>query len=211
MKKFYLIIIAAIFLVTLYHYPSLPDKIATHWNASGNVDGYSSKAFGAFLLPVMVIVITFLFVLFPRIDPLRSNIQKFKKYYEGFILIFLLFMLMVQLQIILWNTGVKLSPNSILPIGIAILLFYTGIMLDKSKRNWFIGIRTPWTLSSDKVWDKTHKLGGKLFKISAILAALGMVFTYLLIWLIIVPILSSALFLFVYSYFVYKATKKYSK
>ena len=84
------------------------------------------------------------------------------------------------------------------------LFFYCGILIKNAKRNWFIGIKTPWTLSSDKVWDKTHKLGGKLFKIMGVISFLGIIFPNYFVWLLLVPILAITLFILFYSYFEYQ-------
>lgn len=159
-----ILLILVSFAVGAYAYALLPEQVASHWGLSGQADGYMPKAFGAFLLPVMLLVLFAVFVIIPRIDPLRANIQLFKPYYYGFVLVITAFMFIVYLQTILWNLGTMISFNLTLPVLLGGLFFYTGIVLEKAKRNWFIGIRTPWTLSSDEVWDKTHRLGGKLFK-----------------------------------------------
>ena len=83
-----------------------------------------------------------------------------------------------------------------------------GGFLKTAKRNWFIGIRTPWTLSNDKVWDKTHQLGSKLFMASGIISLLGLFKSKCLIWFLLVPVLLSTLILFVYSYLEWKKLKK---
>ncbi len=93
--------------------------------------------------------------------------------------------------------------------ALGILFYYAGILVENAKRNWFIGIRTPWTLSSEKVWDKTHKIGGKLFKIAGIIALLGILFQKYALFFVLVPIISVAIYTIVYSYFEYqKETKK---
>jgi uncharacterized membrane protein len=212
MKKVYWVIIVLIllsYLISLLSFSHLPDQLASHWNSNGEVDRYSSKFWGAFLLPIIITAITLLFIAIPYIDPLKRNIEQFKKYYQSFVVIFITFMLLVHLQIILWNLNYKVSPNLILPLGIGFLMYYIGIMLKNSKRNWFIGIRTPWTLSSDKVWNKTHQLGAVLFKIAGVIAILGLLFGKYATWFILVPILSFALFLVVYSYFLYQKEKKH--
>ena len=83
-----------------------------------------------------------------------------------------------------------------------------GVLIEKSKRNWFVGIRTPWTLSSDRVWEKTHKIGGKLFKIAGAIVIIGMFFPDYLTWFILVPILIAAIFPVIYSYFEYRRITK---
>ena len=146
----------------------MPEKMASHWNIKGEVDGYMSRFWGLFLMPFILFGLGLLFILILRIDPLKENIEKFKKYYDGFIILFFIFMLTIYFQVILWNLGIKIGPNVILPVGLGVLFFYVGILCENAKQNWFIGIRTPWTLSSEKVWDKTHKIVGKLFKIAGI-------------------------------------------
>jgi uncharacterized membrane protein len=91
--------------------------------------------------------------------------------------------------------------------ALAILFYSTGILIENAKRNWFIGIRTPWTMSSDKVWDKTHKLGGKLFKIVGILALLAIFFESYAILIIVVPVIIVSIYTIVYSYFGYQKEK----
>jgi uncharacterized membrane protein len=190
--------------VGICFYPQMPEKMASHWNAKGEVDGYMSKFWGLFMMPSMLAGIGLLFFAIPRIDPLKANIEKFRKYYDGFIILFSIFFLSADVQIILWNLGVEISPNVILPIGLGLLFFYIGILCEHSKRNWFIGIRTPWTLSSDKVWDKTNKVGGKLFKIAGVIIFVGVFFQKYAIFFIIIPVLVVAVYTIVYSYFEYQ-------
>jgi uncharacterized membrane protein len=211
MKKSYIfmiVLIAILFIVSIYAYPKMPQEITTHWGIYGESNGTMSKFWGLFLLPLMTIAITFLLIVVPRIDPLRKNIQEFRRYYHGFIIIFILFMLAVQSQIISWNLGFRVNINWVLPIFFGILFFYVGILLKHSKRNWFIGIRTPWTLSSDEVWDKTHQLGSKLFMLSGILSIIGVLFQNYALFFVLIPIILCSIFLVVYSYFIYKKNQK---
>ncbi len=86
----------------------------------------------------------------------------------------------------------------------AVLFYFISVLMDNSKRNWFIGLRTPWTLSSDMVWEKTHKLGAKLVKISSVIALLGIPFKRLAAIFVLLPIIVSFIYLTIYSYFEYK-------
>ena len=144
----------------------------------------------------------------PSIDPLKANIAQFRRYYDRFILVFALFMLLVHLQVILWNLGIQISPNLVLPIGIALLFFYLGAMMRHVKRNFFIGIRTPWTLSSDAVWEKTHQLGGRLFQAAGVLALLGAFFPSFAWLFVLAPAIVAALASMVYSYVVYRQLER---
>ena len=101
-----------------------------------------------------------------------------------------------------------ISPNYYIPVSIGLLFFYIGVLCENSKRNWFVGIRTPWTLSSDKVWDKTHKLGGKLFKIAGIIALIGIFFQNYVVYFILIPTFSVSIYLIVYSYVEFRKEKK---
>jgi len=190
--------------LNVYFYPQMPEKMASHWNTKGQVDGYMSKFWGLFLIPLILIGLALLFVAIPRIDPLKANIEKFRKYYDGFIIIFFIFMLLIHFQAILWNLGIKISPNVTFSAGIGILFFYVGILCENAKRNWFIGIRTPWTLSSERVWERTHKIGGKLFKIAGVIALFGVLFQSHAIFFVLIPVILVAAYTIIYSYFEYQ-------
>jgi uncharacterized membrane protein len=88
------------------------------------------------------------------------------------------------------------------------LFYYLGILSENVTRNWFIGIRTPWTMSNEKVWDKTHKLGGKLFKIIGLTSLLGVFFQNYAILFTLIPTILITIYTVVYSYFQYKKETK---
>jgi uncharacterized membrane protein len=204
MKLIRLAIVAAlliIFVLTIAMYPAVPDRVVSHWNAAGQADGYMSKLWGLGLIPLIMTGFVALLAVLPRIDPYKKNYKKFGDYYEGFILLFILFMLAIQVQIILWSTGYQISPNLTFPILIGILFIYIGFLLGHAEQNWFVGIRTPWTLSSETVWKKTHKIGGKLFKIAGVIAFAGVLAGEYAMWFILVPALAVAVFTVAYSYF----------
>ena len=196
------------FILSIYFYPQVPEQMATHWNSQGEVNGYMSKFWGLFFTPVVIIGIATLFLVIPRIDPKKENIEKFRKYYDGFVILFILFMIAVHLQILLWNVGIQISPNTVLPAGMGLLFYYIGILIENADMNWFVGIRTPWTLSSNGVWKKINRLGGKLFKLAGIVAILGTFFSKFAVFFIVVPVLLVAGFTVVYSYLEYQKELK---
>jgi len=211
MRKSGIIIIGIIlfsFIVSIYIYPQMPEKMASHWNAQGQADGYMSKFWGLFLIPITLVGLALLFTAIPRIDPLKANIEKFRKYYDGLVVLFFIYMVSIQFHVILWNLGIKISPNIIMPISIGILFFYIGVLCENAKRNWFIGIRTPWTLSNEKVWEKTHKIGGKLFKIAGVIAFIGVFFQNYALFFILVPEFLAVAYTIIYSYFEYQKEVK---
>ncbi|MFZ3167604.1 MAG: DUF1648 domain-containing protein [Candidatus Methanoperedens sp.] len=192
------------FAIGIYVFPEMPEKIASHWNAQGEVNGYMSKFWGIFLMPFISVGLFLLFMIIPRIDPHKSNIEKFRKYYDNFILLIIVFLFYIYLLTIFWNMGFRFNMITLLSPAFAILYYYSGVLIENAKMNWFIGIRTPWTLSSEKVWDKTHKIGGKLFKIAGIIAIGGILFQRYAIFFILVPILLAAIYSVVFSYIEYQ-------
>lgn len=199
------------FAFSAYFYSALPDSMASHWGISGNVDGYMPKLLGAFFVPALLAAMALLFFAIPRIDPLKANIDKFKGHYHRFIVVMCAFMFLLHLQVLLWSLGLRLSPSSTMPIAIGVLFYYAGILIENAKRNWFIGIRTPWTLSSDAVWDKTHKLGGKLFKAAAIIVLFGVLVPAFAFWFVIVPVLSMTFYTMLYSYLEFRKEDRLGK
>jgi uncharacterized membrane protein len=118
------------------------------------------------------------------------------------------FFLYVHVITILLNMGYAFSITQALSPAFGALFYYCGILISKSKRNWFIGIRTPWTMSSDSVWNKTHKLGGKLFRAAGILSFVGIVLYDYAIIFILVPVISFSVLLVAYSYVEYRKGEK---
>lgn len=206
MKKyilpFLLIIISVLLSIVFYQY--LPDQIASHWNAQGVVDGYSNKLNSVLMFPILQTVFFALLVIIPRIDPKKKNIEKFQKYFLSFINIILIFIILIQSQIFLWNIGIHISATTIMPILMGILFIFIAQLLKNAKQNYTIGIRTPWTLASEKVWDKTHKLGGILFTVSGGISILSVLLPHYSFYILIGSILLSTIYLFVYSYLEYK-------
>ena len=197
-------IIAGILILTFASatiaYPYMPDRLASHWGASGEVNGYLPKIWGLFLVPVISCGLALLLLFIPRLDPLRENIEKFRETYELFIVVVLLFLLYLQVLTISWNLGIRFNITQLLSPAMAALFYACGILVGKAKRNWFIGIRTPWTLSSDRVWDRTHAIGGKLFRVAGGLALVGVIFPGIAWLLLLGPVILITVYLVVYSY-----------
>ena len=196
------------FLIGIYLYPQLPDEMASHWNTKGEVDSYMDKFAGVFVFPIFLIFVYIIFTVIPRIDPLKKNIEKFRKYYNQLILLVILFFLYIYGISLLWNLGVKFSMNGVLTPAFAILIFYIGVILKHTERNWFIGIRTPWTISSETVWKKTNNLGGDIFQVIGMVTAMGSFFIDQMMTLMVSPIILSVMFLFIYSYLQYRKEEK---
>lgn len=200
-----LVLIILAMLGSVFVYDQLPKQVASHWNEANQVDGYLSRFWGAFLTPVVSVGLLALFLVIPQIDPLKSNVVKFRGAFNAFISLMVAFLLYVHGLTLVWNLGYDHfnMGAAILP-ALGLLFIFIGLMMRKAKRNFFIGIRTPWTLSSDRVWDETHRVGGILFILSGLLALLGAFFPLYAFWLLMIPLFGSIIFLVVYSYVLYR-------
>lgn len=201
-----LILIAGAALAGLLLWNQLPDPMASHWNVNDQVDGYMPKVWGVFLMPLVTLGLFVLFLVLPSIDPLKANIAQFRDAFNLFIVLMVAFMLYVHALTLAWSlgyTGFNMSTAMLPAMGLLFVLI--GSLLRKAKRNFFIGIRTPWTLSSDTVWDKTHQIGAVLFMASGVLAVIGgLVGGTTAFWMLFIPLIGSTLFLVTYSYVLYR-------
>ena len=205
-----LLMIAAATIVGVALWNRLPDPMASHWNVNDLVDGYTSKFWGVFMLPLVTLGMLLLFIVIPSIDPLKANIAQFRDVFNLFITLMVAFMLYVYALSLRWNLGsTDFGMSKAMLPAIGILFFFVGYLLRKAKRNFFIGIRTPWTLSSDRVWDETHRIGSVLFMISGALAFVGSLFGGITaFWFLFAPIIGATLITLVYSYVLYQREVK---
>lgn len=207
MKKTNLAIIIIIlfsFCLAAYFYPSMPDKMISHWNAAGEADGYMSKCWALYLMPSVTVLMYLMFLVIPKIDPLKKNIERFRVYFDWFILLMVVFFFYIYLLTIVANLGYMFNMTTMMLPAIGVLFIYISYFLPHAKRNWFIGIRTPWTLSSDKVWKKTHILGSMMFRIAGVLTIASVFFQSYAIWIVLGSALIAGLYPVVYSYFEYQ-------
>ena len=205
-----LVIIIGITIAGAALWSQLPDPMASHWNENDQVDGYMSKFWGVYMMPLITIGLFLIFLLIPNIDPLKANIAQFRGTFNLFITVIIAFMAYVHVLTLRWNLGyTDLGIGKAMLPAMGLLFIVIGSMLRKAKRNWFIGIRTPWTLSSDSVWEEIHRLGGILFMLSGVIAIIGGFFGGMVaFWSIMIPIFGTSIFLVVYSYVLYQREVK---
>ncbi len=170
-RWFGLVIAALAVVVSIWAYPQLPPTIATHWNVGGTADGFSSRATAVLIMPLVIIGLTGLFNVLPKLDPRRANYAKFIDTYWLIANAVILFILIGHGMIIATGLGYPVKVDRFMPIGIGLLFVVLGNYLTRVEPNWFIGIRTPWTLSSDTVWRKTHRTGGWLMVVGGFVLA----------------------------------------
>ncbi|MFP9192871.1 SdpI family protein [Natronosalvus vescus] len=191
-------------MVSVIAAPELPDQVVSNWNAAGEPSGTMSKSLALGLMPSLTAGLLGLFAVIPRIDPLRANIAEFRTYYDWFVVVFASYMFLIHTGIIAFNLGYEFDFVYLILLGAAGLFYYCGVVLTHANRNWFVGIRTPWTLSDEVVWDRTHALGGKLFKLTAILTVVGLLFGEYALYFFFVPVVVTAIITVVYSYYLYE-------
>jgi uncharacterized membrane protein len=198
-----LVLVAVI--ISIIAYPQLPDRVPTHWNAAGEVNGWSSRLWGAWMLPLIMAVVWLIMRAIPHIDPRKANYAKFEVMYDWLVILVIAFMLVMHGVVIMSATGTPIAIQTVVMPAVGIFFAVMGLLLPKVHPNWFVGIRTPWTLTSDLSWERTHKIGGVLF------VALGllMVVTSVLapttaIWVLVIAAVGVTIFLFAYSYRVWK-------
>ncbi|NTV44235.1 MAG: SdpI family protein [Candidatus Yonathbacteria bacterium] len=200
--SFILIGIGAIISAVLL--PYLPDTMVSHWGINGEPNGYMPKVFALSFVPTLMLLMAGLFELFSHIDPLKKNIDTFRKEFDMFSTLLILFLLYIHILTLVWNMGIPFNLGQWMFPALGGLFWNIGSLLSKTKRNFFVGIRTPWTLSSDTVWDKTHALGAKLFKTSGILTVLSVCVPSWGFFILLGTIIGSAVATTVYSYIVFK-------
>lgn len=199
---FALVVIA--FAFALWIYPSLPNPVPTHFGPGGGVNGYTPKPWGALIGPIMLLGIWIVFWSLPRLSPRGFRLEPFQAVYGTIELVLLGLLFVLTVAGLLAADGRPIPIALVVPISIGILFVILGNYMGKFTKNFFLGIRTPWTLASDEVWARTNRLGGWLF----VLAGLALIIEALLrvfqpaaiIATLLIPSLVSVL----YSYVLYK-------
>lgn len=184
-------------------YPSLPEQIPTHWNAQGEVDGYMKKTGGVIIMPAMAVFTFVIMKLIPVISPKGFRIDEFSDVFGALQVTLVGFMSIVAILVLMEARGLDVRVNEMIIAGIGLLFVIIGNYLGRVRKNFFIGIRTPWTLASDEVWNRTHRIGGRLFILSGVIIWIGAILRLPLTWTVGVAV-GLVLIPVVYSYFLYR-------
>jgi immunity protein, SdpI family len=199
------LLIAVMFAAAAVSWPYAPDSIPVHWNLQGQVDGYGGKFTGLLLLPLVTLGLYVLFIVLPRFDPGYVNYRSFAGAYNVIRITLVVFMAALYGVTLIAAFGQPIDVGTFVTLGVGGLLVVLGNLLGKIRPNWFVGVRTPWTLSSKLSWNKTHRLAGWVFIVLGPLIALtGMLRSngFLIATLAFGGV--SLAWLVVYSYLVYR-------
>lgn len=163
-------------------YSILPETVAIHWNLEGIADGFAPKECGVILFPILALGIYVLYRIIPTMDP-SKNIQSFYEPLGRFMIAMELFFLYIFTLFLAYNQGYRFDFGQWLGPGFAVLLYSIGVLMAKSRRNYMIGFRTPWTLASERVWNETHSKLAQIFYAVSILPLFGFFTGGALIWI----------------------------
>ncbi|WP_409016707.1 SdpI family protein [Anaerostipes caccae] len=158
-------------LLSLAVFSSLPEQIPAHWNVHGTVDRFAPKL-TVFIFPGIIFLITILFQFMRRTDPNSDNYDKFQREYHRYTFVIGLVFFAVQIMTIAAAFRMDFNVNLIFCLGIGSLFIFIGNLLPKTKHNYFIGIRTPWTLADEQNWFRTHRIAGKIWVLGGLIVAL---------------------------------------
>ena len=196
-----LLILAGMFVAAAWVWPTVPDSIPVHWNLYGEIDRYGSKFEGLLLLPLITAALYALLLFLHRIDPGRANYPSFQLSYTIIRLSLLLMMAVIYACAVLVSFGYQIKMATVIPLLIGLLLLVLGSVMGTIQPNWFVGVRTPWTLSSRLSWRKTHRLAGYLFVVMGlVIAGCGVVHTNAMVAIAGVIVVGSMVWMVVYSY-----------
>ena len=199
------IIFAAALISGMWFYGKFPEKVATHWNFEGQADGFSSRGFGAFFLPILMMILYPLFLVLPRLDPKKNNYPKFENTYFFVRTTLLAFFLAIHLLTGFANLGYNIPIGRTVPAFVGLMFVILGFQMKNVEQNWFMGFRFPWTLSSEVVWKKTNRLGGYCLAAAGVAVAISSFLPKVAgLTLFIIAILQLILVPMIYSYLSYK-------
>ena len=169
----------------------LPDKLI------------SSLEYGIWMA-VLILLVLISSIIFPKIDPLKPDFKSFSKEYYLTIFSTELFILYIFILDLFKNFDFEFNYTTFLSLGFALVFWVASNFLFKVKRSWFLGIRTPWTIKSDLVFEKTNKVAGRLFRLLAGLSVLGFLLNDSCLYFSVIPLFIVMIFIFFYSYFIYQ-------
>jgi uncharacterized membrane protein len=205
-------IIVISLMAALFFYQNFPAQVPTHWDMNGKINGYSGPFMAAFLVPIMMIGLYVMFLFLPYLDPKKEQYLSFASTYHRFKDLIIAFLAILFFLTGLNGLGYQINIGFYIPIMVGAFFVIIGLLLEKVKMNWFLGIRTPWTMSSETVWNKTHKLSSRILAISGVLiAATVLVPAKLRVALFILAIALIVFALPVYSYILFRQEKKEKK
>ncbi len=158
-----LLVLFAMFAVTVWAWDRVPERMPVHYDLAGEVDRYGGRFEGLVLLPLVTVGVYLLFLVLPFFDPGRANYPRFETAYRVLRSAIVLFLAALYGAMVASALGHELPIGKPMTLLVGALFLVFGLSMGKIRPNWFVGVRTPWTLSSKLSWTRTHRLAGWLF------------------------------------------------
>ena len=171
-ETFILVLLGLQGMVSFLLYPHLTDRLPTHWNLHGQVDETMTKTNGLLILLGINLGLYVLLLAVPYLDP-KKKMEQFQNTYGWIRLSVHVFMVLVFVATLAYSLGYKIPMDRIIPALVSILIIILGNFMGKMRPNYFVGIRTPWTLESPAVWQKTHRISGPIWVAAGLLGLVG--------------------------------------
>ena len=181
-----------------------PSSVPTQWNVRGEIIGYGSSNEALFVIPMISLVTYIILSIIPKIAVMKTNIELFLDYIFRIKAAILLFFFGLYMSSVLNSLGYEFNMRYYIIPSLAVLLYYFGWIMQYSKRNFFIGIKTPWTLSDDRVWENTHRVGSITLRINAALLLLALLFPSAIFIIFTLPVILNFVFFWAFSYWEYQ-------
>ena len=151
---------AAATLFAVLSWPRLPERVASHWDIDGAVNGTMPRFWLVLMMPILAVALAGVLTIAPKVDPKRRNFPLHADAYWVVANAVLLFLALVHVLVIGYNLGWPIQLQVVMMPGLGLLFIVIGNVLTRVRPNWIFGIRTPWTLSSEVSWRETHRIGG---------------------------------------------------
>lgn len=185
--------------------PDLPARTAIHFGPGGTPDDYASPLFTAAFVPGLMLALLALFEGLVRADPLRENLRESAGVYDGLVVATLAFLVVVHALVLAFNLGYEVSIGEATYLAVGVLYVALGVAMRRVERNWIVGFRTPWTLSDDAVWERTHDVGSVALVLAGVVTVVGTVLVPAYgVWFVLGTILGVAAFTYAHSYVLYQ-------
>lgn len=186
-----------------YFADKLPDRVPMHWNFAGEADGFTNRTWGLLTVPLMSIGLLLLFWYLPKLDPKREKYKQFRESWEELQTYFMIFMVYTY-AISLYAAVAKIDVGAWVMGGIGLLFVLLGNLLGKIRQNYFVGIKVPWTLNNEEVWNKTHRVGGWCFVLAGLIMMVNAGMKFMVGWVFGVAMVVCLVVPIVYSYVIYR-------
>lgn len=185
--------------------PDLPERTAIHFGPGGTPDSYTSPLFAAAFVPALMLALLGLFEGVVRVDPLRENLRESEGVYDALVLGTLAFLAFVHGLVLAFNLGYDVPITDAAFVAVGVLYVALGAAMRRVDRNWIVGFRTPWTLSDDVVWERTHAVGSIALVLAGVVTVAGtLALPAYGVWFVVGTILAVVVFTYAHSYVVYQ-------